>query len=336
MQRFSPGLRLVAPNTKVEPAMDVILHIGAHRTASTTFQHYMRANAPILRHKGVAFFGPLRTRHGGLLSGVVPGKQDARAERRQMLARGRIAIQLELLERKGIETLVISDENMLGNPRKCLREAGLYNDAETRLGHFARAFDGRVSRIVLSIRALDGFWTSTISHAVARGQAVPDEALLDQLVTQPRSWRDVIENTARAFPGTPIQVQTFEEFAARPERRLWHMAGKGFAPPMQEARAWLNRSPDLENLRKVVELREGSASGLPDGEGQWTPFKPHHTAAFNELYADDLFWLRAGAGGIATLTEEMQPDMGGFNRLGGAIGRGLDDDREDGRLAGAG
>ena len=52
--------------------MDVILHIGAHRTATTTFQHYMRGQSSELARAGIGFWGPWRTR-GGLFSGVMPG-----------------------------------------------------------------------------------------------------------------------------------------------------------------------------------------------------------------------------------------------------------------------
>ena len=49
--------------------MEIVLHIGAHRTATTSFQAYMRGNAPGLVQGGVAFWGPLRTRNG-LFSGL--------------------------------------------------------------------------------------------------------------------------------------------------------------------------------------------------------------------------------------------------------------------------
>lgn len=52
--------------------MKVILHIGAHRTGTTSFQSYMRRNADFMRIRRIGFWGPLRTR-GGLFAGVQPG-----------------------------------------------------------------------------------------------------------------------------------------------------------------------------------------------------------------------------------------------------------------------
>jgi len=56
---------------RVRAFMDVILHIGAHRTATTTFQKYMRSRSAEFAARGVAFWGPLRTRRG-LFAGLLP------------------------------------------------------------------------------------------------------------------------------------------------------------------------------------------------------------------------------------------------------------------------
>lgn len=44
--------------------MDIILHLGAHRTASTSFQRYMRSVSDALAAGGTGFWGPGRTRKG--------------------------------------------------------------------------------------------------------------------------------------------------------------------------------------------------------------------------------------------------------------------------------
>jgi hypothetical protein len=325
-----PGAALL---DKVNRFMDVILHIGAQRTASTTFQHYMRCNADTLRRQGIGFWGPLRTRRGGLLAGIVPVKGPVTDERQFTLARGRIAVQCEKAEQRGIKTLIISDENMLGNVRQNLRDTSLYRDGAERMARFAAAFDGRVTRVVTAIRSLDAYWASSLAYGVGRGHAMPGPDELDRIVTQTRSWRDVIEEASRAFAGAELQVQCHEAHAGRPERRLWHMADGAVEPPLKEARLWLNRAPDLARLRRILAARDIAPDALPSGEGRWNPFDDLHVAALRETYADDLFWLRAGADGKAKLIEEMQPDTSGANLPGGADTRGQDDDERDGSVA---
>lgn len=328
-----PGAALL---DKVNRIMDVILHIGAQRTASTTFQQYMRANADTLRRQGIGFFGPLRTRRGGLLTGVIPRKGHLTEERQFSLARGRIAVHCKKAELRGIKTLIISDENMLGNVRQNLRDTSLYRDGAERLARFAAAFDGRITRVTASIRSLDAYWSSSLAYGVGRGHALPGADDLDRIVTQPRSWRDVIEEVGRVFAGAEIQVLCHETHAGRPELRLLHMAGGGFEPPLKDARLWLNRAPDLARLRRVLAARDIGPEALPSGEGRWNPFDELHVAALRETYADDLFWLRAGADGKAKLIEEKQPDTSGVNLPGGELKRGHDDDERDGSVARSG
>jgi hypothetical protein len=50
--------------------MDVVLHVGAHRTASTTFQKTLGANGAALAEAGVVYWGPKCTR-AGLFDGLI-------------------------------------------------------------------------------------------------------------------------------------------------------------------------------------------------------------------------------------------------------------------------
>ena len=40
--------------------MDIFLHVGAHRTATTSFQHYLQANVGPIETLGVRVWGPSR------------------------------------------------------------------------------------------------------------------------------------------------------------------------------------------------------------------------------------------------------------------------------------
>ena len=281
--------------------MDVILHIGAHRTATTSFQSYLRANAPGLAERGVGFWGPRRTR-GGVLAGVIPGPGPLPPAQQFERARGRIALNLAKAEDRLVRHLLISDENILGSPRGNLRRERLYPDAGPRVEAFARAFEGRLGRIVISIRAQERYWASVLCFALARGHALPKPGALDRLVTQPRGWREVIEDLARAAPGVEILVMPHERYAGLPERRLARMLGLSREMPQAHARQWLNRSPDLAALRSL--LAERGEAGLPTGQGAWQPFDSDQRQALNEIYQDDMFWLSAGASGLARLAPD--------------------------------
>lgn len=292
--------------------MDVTLHLGAHRTASTCFQYYLRENAVALEAAGIAAWGPWRTRDG-LLTGVIPVTGITRPPAEQLSrARGRIALALQEAERRRLRHVIVSDENMIGAARRNLRDRRLYAHIGERLARFAHAFEGRISRVVLSPRAQDSYWASAIAFSVGRGHKVPGSDDLDRLVTGRRSWRDVISDVACALPGVEVLVMPYERFGGLPEVKLRVMTGLE-NPPMTHAREWINRAPSLAQLRQILRDRDEDPAQLPQGEGRWHPFDDAQTMALREAYADDQFWLHAGAGGLATLIEETGTGKTGQN-----------------------
>lgn len=310
--------------------MDIILHLGAHRTATTSFQHYMRANRQDLETQGIAFWGPEVTR-GGLLSGILP-EAGTGAAARPGRARGRLALRLQGVARSGARHLVISDENMIGAPRQNLRLGRLYPGIGERVARLADAFGGRVACAALSIRAQDAWWASALAYGVARGHRLPTAADLDRLVTVNRNWRGVITDLACALPGAEILILPHETYAGLPDERLRLMTGIA-RPPRAAARDWLGRSPDLAHLRRALSGRGGAADHLPDGEGRWQPFDRYQRQALQAAYADDLSWLAAGAEGLARLCEETGPAEAGRHPPAGQTRRGRHHGTDERRLA---
>lgn len=312
--------------------MEVVLHIGAHRTASTSFQAYMRANAAELGTQGVGFWGPHRTRDG-LFAGIIPANGSPRLARQARMARGRIALALERARLQGLQSLVISDENVIGAPRRNLKDTVLYRGAGERLARHVAAFGGQLTRIALSIRDFDSYWASAFAYAINRGHPLPSPQLLDTISQQTRGWRDVITDLANAAPGVEIIVMPHETYAGMPDRRLALMVGRPITVPARDCRLWLNRAPDLARLRDTLMLRGEDPDLLGLDTGRYHPFDPAQTARLRELYQDDLFWLQAGADGMASLMIEKARDQTGTSPQRDPLARGQDYDRQQGRMA---
>ena len=311
--------------------MDVILHLGAHRTASTSFHHYMRSNAARLDLSGIGFWGPV--------SATPPDAQgetnltaDTPPEAQFATARDRICENLDHAEQRGLTHLVVSDPNVIGDGAALLRDAQLYGAIGERMARYSQAFGGRLTRIVMMIRSQDRFWGSLAAGCVARGQGGVSAAHLDKLVTSTRNWREVVTDLACAVPDVAIDVQLFETIGGMQERRLAAMTGL-HKVPSQHAREWLNRAPGLTELREILTERGEDPDVLPAGEGRWQPFDREQNMALREAYADDLYWLRGGADGLATLSEETGPDKAGKHAPSGNPKRGQTDGKEDRRLA---
>lgn len=316
----------------MEWQMDVVLHIGAHRTASTSFQAYMRANLDLLAQQGVGFWGPRRTRDG-VLAGIIPANGSPRSARQMRMARGRIGLALERVRLQGLHTLVISDENVIGAPRRNIRDMALYRDAGDRLSRHVAAFGGRITRIAVSIRSIDSYWPSVLAYAIARGQPLPSAHRLEVISAQTRGWRDVITDLAEAAPGVDIVVLPHDSYGGRPDLRLDAMVSAPSRLPAAAAWSWLNRAPDLAGLRDVLILRGEDPDLLGQGEGGYQPFSPVQVARMGEIYQDDLFWLHAGADGLARLmTENTRQQTGPIPRR-VSLAKGQDDDRQQGRMA---
>lgn len=293
---------------KARAVMDVILHVGAHRTGAASFQHYVTGNTEPLRQRGVTFWGPARTRRG-LFDGLLPNPGVTQV--RQKRAMGRVRLNCAAQVRKGTQDLIVSDADMLGSVSDNLCHTRLYRGLGERMARVGAAFDGQVGQVFLTIRALDRYWASALAWALPRGGPLPNDAMLDRIVTQPRSWRDVVTDLSCAMPGAQILVMPFEQIAGRPHHQLEYMTHGRFKAPEQGAGTWQGRSAWLPKLRNVVRDRGEDDKNLGQGNGHWTPFDTAQEAALKETYADDLFWLRSGADGLALLIEERAPDMAG-------------------------
>ncbi|MEM7521856.1 MAG: hypothetical protein AAF307_12565 [Pseudomonadota bacterium] len=288
--------------------MDVILHLGAHRTATTTFQSYMRERARDLAAEGVGFWGPRRVRNTlspGLFRTVFAEKGRNVARR----AEGRIRLATHKAAKRYLHTLIVSDENLLDTPIRCFRHGKLYPGAGERTARLNAAFEGNLRRIVLVIRSQELWWASTAAMIVARGHAVPPRTKFDEVTKTARTWRDVIMDMACAAPDAEISVLPFEATMGQPHCVLG--AALQQEMPRDSAARWLNRSADLHNLRGVVQEHGADPSVLPDDRGRWQPFTAAQAAKLREDYADDMHWLISGADGLATLTDDVRPFRAG-------------------------
>lgn len=311
--------------------MQVCLHLGAHRCATTSFQEYLRQNAEELEKAGIGFWGPRRTRQG-LLHGILPVASAVNSRDLSKRARGRLKMNLNQSRERGIRQLVISDENLIGSVRGNLRLGELYSGVGERMARYGEAFDGALTSVALNVRSLESYWTSALTYAVARGHRMPLPLQLQNLAQSPRSWRDVITDIACAMPGVDIKILPFETFGGRPELQLELLSD--CEAPRTHARVRLNASLRLEDLRS--HLFETAAGELPEGEGRWRPFDAAQSAALRETYADDLMWLAGGADGLAQLVQDPEQLAAGLNLPQNEVTRGRPHDKEDRRLAGSG
>lgn len=247
--------------------MEVILHCGAHRCASTSFQTYLRSNAQLLENQGLVYWGPEETRTNGLnrLDDVTP------------VDHAGLHRELDKCQRDGAEQVLISQENFVGSMKRNIGSAMLYPSAGERGQWLAGLFEGRVTRIALNIRALDRYWASVAAYMFKRGNVhIPPERWT-RIAESRRSWRAVITDLGRSFSNIPLLILPFEEFAGQQQAQLEALTGRP-APGFHDGLA-LNGAPEPApfglNAKQATKL--------------WID------------YTDDLDWLASGADGLAQL-----------------------------------
>jgi len=310
--------------------LDVILHIGAHRTGTTTLQRFLNTNRGVLKANGIAFWGPGKTR-GGLFTGLIkaPDKLTRDDHRRARRARGLIAIEISRLEAQGFHTLIVSEENMNGGLTHCAKSGVLYPQAWARMSRVAEAFQPHPTRVALAIRSYERHWGSVLAFCLKQGHAPPNAAALHAMTIQPRRWSHLVSDLAMAFPDADRVVWPFEALIGLPEVQLSALLGRKLDLRFQATREWHHSSLPQEELRKL--LHEQGAppevlSRLGFGSGRWLPFSETQNAKMRLDYAEDLTWLRAGADGLASYIEGPE-DIEGSVRP----GRGLHyDERKTG------
>ncbi len=287
--------------------MKVVLHIGAHRCATTSFQRYLRCNSERLADQGIGVWEPRQTRTG-LFQDLFSAPRSPEEHERQQRAFERVGMTLELCA-ASMDMLVVSEENMMGTMRVNLRRCDLYAQVHERMLRYSRAFRGRVTDVMLNIRAQDSYWISALGYMVARGHAVPVDSDLDRVARDPRKWRDVITDVASVLPDARIWVLPYETYVGRPDAQLQVLTGG--AVPTGHTRMRTNATP------RLPELRDAAGAGLlPSGEGLWQPFTHEQIAGFRAAYAADLAWLEAGADGLARLPEDRTggPEPAGYRQ----------------------
>ncbi len=257
--------------------MEIILHCGAHRCATTSFQNYLSRNENTLAEQGLVYWGPERTRANGLnsLNKLTPDVCDA------------LRRDLDACRRAGAKQLLVSQENFVGSMERNIAFASLYPSMHERGLLLAKAFDDGVGKLALNIRALDMYWSSVSAYKFKRGSEPIEPAKWKRITQSKRSWRNVITEMRRAFPGVPLLVLPFEDFAGHQREQLEALTGHE-APEDNDGlslNAAPNPAPHGLNADQAMKL--------------WSD------------YADDLEWLASGANGLAELVCRTERDTRG-------------------------
>lgn len=265
--------------------MDVILHVGAHRTATTSLQAWMVQNEDALGSAGIAVWGPAITR-SGRFAGLVkrPDWVSASDEAEARASSVALRFEIDRLQEAGYRALVISEENCLGTMRLCLEQETLYPDVAGRLRRIVTALGPHLSRFALSIRRYDTWWASVLADQRSRGRGQIEPRGLDRLASHPRSWKRIVQILREEGQGRPVTVWPFETLVGRHAAQMQALLGCAL--------------PDgLYDHGRVMNASDRETTG-------GSPFSLAQRAAMASRYLEDLAWLDAPRPGLSFIEND--------------------------------
>lgn len=172
-------------------AKQVFLHVGAHRTGTSSFQLCLAANRAVLQGRGFDLAYPARDgQPGGELALRLP-RPNHGIHRVSRFAAD-LAQHLSELSPDPGRGLILSDENVPGMMRQ-FYDGQFYPAAEARLAVLAQALDGPPRHVLLVVREYAKLYASAYRKR-SEDNPVPDFATLaPRFLTMDRGWPELVQ-----------------------------------------------------------------------------------------------------------------------------------------------
>lgn len=245
-------------------SVDLVLHLGAHKTASTYLQHRLAANAHVLSRHGITFVPPQEYRpavHAAALP--IRFLNNMHALRRQRRRHASYKL-LAAAETRGHTRFVLSEENLIGNPDRLMRGSWFYDRARKEIEEIIGFTGQRPVQALLAIRNYADFYPSAYGEVLKlRGFMPFDDARRHRIVEQTRGWPDLVADVLAALPtGSRLSVWQHEAMASHEQQILEQFVGRtaaGDLDPLDD------RPQQGVSARAIAHLHHVSARGARIG-----------------------------------------------------------------------
>ena len=285
--------------------MELVLHLGAHRTGSTAIAEAFRLSGDAVKDMGVTLRRPNRLRKiphfqdvGRLTLAAQGGDAEARAKLDSVAVW--LAKDLRQSEKAGRSVMLYSEENILGFMEDNLARGTLYHDLPARLAAYAPLLPAYPARIGIGLRSYDSLWLSSYAYILMHRNQPGFMTLRDRMVENRRGWVDVLTEIRAAWPGAELVVWRQEDLSGILRDVVARLGGisdpSGLTLPEGPVNPSISTSdiPLVHRLRRTERGMYGDA--LLDRLASWTGdrgdafpgFAAADRAAMQARYADDL------------------------------------------------
>ncbi|WP_306116981.1 MULTISPECIES: hypothetical protein [unclassified Roseovarius] len=225
----------------------LVVHLGAHKTATTYLQNALNTKREDLRRAGTALILPRDLRRG---------EKAARADGAEKMPG--VTVQLSALAADTTtQRIVLSEENFIGSTGHNLAQKSLYPGIRRRLSKLPAALNHPNVTILFSLRDYGPFVSSNVTTALRFGRMFDTEDLQLAFLLMDRSWIDVIADLRSAFPAAQLKLWRYENFAQVEQQVFKEMVGPFRAAPQRRANQTLSG-------RAVAKVQARLQAGGPD------------------------------------------------------------------------
>lgn len=177
----------------------ILMHIGAHKTATSYMQKKLALNVDLLARRGI-HYDPLETFRKGFTP--LLNEETTRENDYVKLLNGKAKAM----------SLLISEENIMGVPGDLPREHKYYIRARQRLARTAELFHTATPEIFLSLREYAGFAVSMYSEYIRHQKYLPFAEYQTIFTASNFSWLSVVDEIFAAVPGARLTLWDFTDF----------------------------------------------------------------------------------------------------------------------------
>jgi hypothetical protein len=183
----------------------IIIHAGAHKTASTHLQNRLLENEKRVVKSGCSYLGPekIRDQFGTLWRAL--GRSDTPDEQERKLA----------ALAAGQPRLVISEENIIGGFKDLMNgpnRAILYPKAVERLARLAQLVAPNPLHIAMAVREPSSYYVSVYNQLLLSGRFQTWERFSKGLDPTAVKWSDILRPIAE-FPGVAaVSIWRYEDY----------------------------------------------------------------------------------------------------------------------------
>ena len=273
--------------------MNIVLHLGVHKSATTYLQAILGANLDALHSAGVDFV-PLDEMRSSITKRVP----------RLGLKLGS-AVRSLLDRHSGYRRLILSDENLPGGSREII-DRTYYPAARKRVGRLLKALGCHNVEIMLSVRSYDDFVSSMYCECIRHGAFLTPAEYLRSLDTHRLNWSKLVRELCSLVGQDQVTLWRFEDFDQVETQILSAMTGEmeiDWATPSAAVRRSLSQKavdelcalvPHLSR-EEIAERVEAISGAMPKGRTNpgFRAFDEASAAALRSRYDRDIIAIRS-------------------------------------------